>query len=62
MKSAQEIKAMAIAIRQKYPTLTNSNDIMRQAIADNILSANNKNENLAVWGRVVSILNREALL
>jgi len=53
---------MAIAIRQKYPTLTNSNDIIRQAIADNILSANNKNENLAVWGRVVSILNREALL
>ena len=53
---------MAIAIREKYPTLTNSNDILRQAIADGILDAKNKNENLAVWGRVVGILNREALI
>lgn len=51
--------AKAYDLRCIYKSLNDANEIMNAAIKDNHISRLNVNANMAIWGRLVALLNRE---
>jgi hypothetical protein len=59
MITADAAKEMARNIRNAYPNEHDANRIMNLAFGDKRLTTHDKNVQLAIWGRLVAILNRE---
>ena len=59
MITKEAAKAKAYDLRCIYKTLNDANEIMNQAILDNVISRLQVHDNMAIWGRLVALLIRE---